>query len=92
MCKEVPQPQPCHVLPKKPPSVVQTFPVPYLTYLNIQIIKCVSYIVHPTEYSPAENENDRRYCKPLRVDSIIDIVPFPELSQCLPQKFPDLEN
>ena len=51
MCEEVPQPQPCYVLQKKPQSLVQTFPVPYLTYLNIQIIKCVSYIVHPTGIS-----------------------------------------
>ena len=48
--------------------------------------------VYVSEYSPAENENDQHYYKPLRVDSFIDIVPFPELSQCLPQKFPDLEN
>ena len=51
MNEEVPQPQHRYVLPNKPQSVVQTFPVPNLIYLNIQIIARVAYILQ--FYSPS---------------------------------------
>ena len=42
MCKEVPHPQHCYVLPKKLHSVVLTFPVLILPNLTLNLLRVLS--------------------------------------------------